>query len=105
MAEFEGSLEAFSQINTSVYAYSTDSVENAAAMISKHGLTLPVLCEVNGPEMVEKLGVYYEEKRNILHANSYVLKGNQIMSITISNGPIGRTTARDVLGYIKFLQK
>jgi hypothetical protein len=55
--------------------------------------------------MVEKLGVYYEERRNILHANSFVLKDDKVISLTVSNGPIGRMTASDALGMIKFLQK
>jgi len=66
---------------------------------------MPIICEVNGPEMVEKLGAYYEERRNILHANSYVLKEDKIMSLTISNGPIGRITEKDALSYIKWMQK
>jgi hypothetical protein len=74
-------------------------------MIEKHGFTMPILAEVNGPEMVEKLGVYYEERRNILHANSFVLKDDKVISLTISNGPIGRLTTSDALSMIKFLQK
>ena len=105
LAEFEEKLDQFSPINASVYAYSTDSIENTKAMIEKHGFTMPILAQVNGPEMVEKQGVYYEERRNILHANSFVLKDDKVISLTISNGPIGRMTASDALGMIKFLQK
>ena len=74
-------------------------------MIEEHGYTIPILSGVNGPEMVEKLGVYYEERRNVLHANNFVLKGDKIMSLTISNGPIGRITADDAIRFIKFNQK
>ena len=74
-------------------------------MIEEHGFTMPIICEVNGPELVEKLGIYYEEKRNILHANSFILEGEKIKSLTISTGPIGRITASDTLGFINFHQK
>ena len=73
-------------------------------MMEKHKLTMPIICEVNGPEMVEKLGAYYDAERNILHANGYVLKGDKVMSLTISNGPIGRITASDALSYIEYMQ-
>ena len=74
-------------------------------MIEKLELTMPIICGVDGPEMVEKLGAYYSSERNILHANSYVLKGDKIMSLTISNGPIGRITASDAFSYIEYMQQ
>ena len=98
-------MEKFSQYKTSVYAYSTDSIEETKEIVERNELTLPILCEVNGPEMSEKLGVYYEESRNILHTNSYILKVDKVLSLTISNGPIGRITAVDAFAFIRFLQK
>lgn len=98
-----GEIEA---LGVSVYALSTDSREEAQQTAEKHDLTFPVMFGMDGPKTAELLGSYYEERRNIIQPTNFILgPDKKILSVTLSNGPVGRLTPEDVVRFVSFHQK
>lgn len=90
----------------SVVALSTDDLEHAKDSVYRSGATFPVIYGVDGPALAQTWGGYYEERRNVLHATSFLLRpGGVIASATYSTGPIGRITALEAVRMTLFLRR
>ncbi len=106
MADYQSHIGELEQAAVSVYAHSTDSLEHARETVDKHGLTYPVIYGVDGPQLSQTWGSYYEERRRILHATAFILRPDHtIASATYSTGPVGRLVAADALAIVRFYQK
>ncbi|GAB4557205.1 MAG: hypothetical protein Tsb0020_01130 [Haliangiales bacterium] len=89
-----------------MYALSTDDHQRASEVVSEHQLTYPVIYGVNGPQLAQAWGSYYEARRDILHATGFIIGADKrVRSATYSTGPVGRLVAGDVLGFIQFVRK
>ena len=89
-----------------VYFLSTDPLEEAKAMVDKHGVTFPVIYGMDGPKTAETLGAYYEERRNIVQPAGFLLgPEKKIINVTTSSGPVGRITVEDILRVVAFYRK
>ena len=90
----------------SVFALSTDDLAHAQETVGKAGVTYPVLYGVDGPALSRAWGAYYEERRKILHATSFLLRPEgSIASATYSTGPVGRLSATEAIRMTLFLRK
>jgi peroxiredoxin len=106
LAEYQFHLGILEQAGISVYALSTDPLDKAGETIAKAGVTFPVLHGVDGPQTAAAWGSYYEQRRNILHATSFILRPDRtIASATYSTGPVGRLLATDAVRVVNFYRK
>jgi peroxiredoxin len=93
-------------LGISLYALSTDPLEEAKATVEKNGLSFPVLYGMDGPKTAEVLGAYYEERRNIIQPTNFIIgPDRKIISVTLSSGPVGRLSAEDVIRIVGFYKK
>ncbi len=106
MADYQAHRAQFEQNGIAVYALSTDDAQHAQEMVERHGLSFPVLYGVDGPATAAAWGAHYEERRNIIHATSFILQpSRRIANATYSTGPAGRLVAEDALRVVAFLKK
>ena len=106
MADYQFHLGLLEQGGISVYALSTDDLEHAKSTVDKIGVTFPVLYGVDGPALAAAWGGYYEQRRNILHATSFILRPERtIASATYSTGPVGRVTPVEAARIVAFYRK
>lgn len=90
----------------SVIAASTDSQEHARETKDALGLTMPIGFGLPLEATAEKLGAYYETRRQILHATGFLLKPDGTISIAVySSGAIGRLAPDDVVRLVDFFEK
>ncbi len=105
MAEYQQLTSAFKNEGVSVYALSTDNLENAKKLATAAKANFPVLYGVDGPALSRTWGSYYEQRRNILHATAFVLHPDHtILSATYSTGAVGRLDAKDALSVVLFFK-
>lgn len=106
MADFQKHRADIEALNTSVYALSTDPLDQAAITVEQHGLDFPVIYGVDGPKTAELLGAWYEARRNIVQPANFILNPKrEIVQLSMAMGPIGRFTTEDVLRNLKFMQE
>lgn len=106
MADYQANIAKHEAAGISIYALSTDNEEDARKMVDEEGLTYPVIYGVNGAQLTEVWGTYYEEKRNILQPSSYIINPEgKLLSGTSSTGPVGRLESIDVLKVVEFYSK
>lgn len=106
MADYQARLAELEAAGISVFALSTDDPEHARETVARHGVTFPVLHGVDGPAVSRAWGSYYEERRDILHATSFVVRPDHtIASATYSTGPVGRLVAGDALAIVSFYRR
>ena len=89
-----------------VAAASVDRLEDARKTVETHGLTYPLGYGLNVRDVAAATGAFFEEKRGILHATSYVVAPDRtVANAAYSSGPVGRLMARDCTGLIDFRSK
>ncbi len=64
-----------------------------------------MLYGLDGPMTAASLGAFYERRRNIIQPCAFILHAGSIVSANYSTGPVGRLTAGDALGLIRFMQQ
>jgi len=106
LADYQFHLGLLEQSGVSVYALSTDDLEHAKSTVDKAGVTFPVLYGMDGPKLAAAWGGFYEERRNILHATTFILRPDHaIASATYSTGPVGRVTPVEAARIVAFYKK
>ncbi len=106
MADFQQQLPEFERRGVTVVAASVDTPEDARKTVETHGLTYPLGYGLKVREVAAATGAFFEEKRGILHATSFVIAPDgTVANAAYSSGPIGRVTAKDCIGLIDFRTK
>lgn len=60
--------------------------------------TFPIAYGLRVPQDAEKVGAYWEERREMIHATNFILDSEKkITQACCSTGPIGRIVAEDAL--------
>jgi len=99
-------MEKFSQENVAVIALSVDPLEKAREMAAKAGATFPIAYGLKVPEDADKVGAYWEERRQIIHATNFIIDSDRkVTQACYSIGPIGRIVAEDALRSIQGAKK
>lgn len=103
MADFQENLAEFEQRNTRIIGLSVDPLEDAQELIDKLGLTFDVAYGLEHMEFATKTGAFYEVRRSIIHATSFLLYGTgEVLAASYSTNPIGRYNAIDCQRVIDF---
>ena len=106
MADFQQHLSEFDRRSAVVVAASVDTPEDAGKTVETHGLTFPLGYGLNGRDVAGATGAFFEERRGILHATSFVVAPDRtVANASYSTGPIGRLMAKDCIGLIDFRTK
>ena len=81
-----------------IIAASVDSEADTQALVEALNLTYSVGYGLSYLDVSEKTGAFYEVRREILHATSFILnKDGTVAHAVYSTGPIGRITVDDAL--------
>ena len=87
-------------------ALSVDPLEKARETAEKLQLTFPVAYGLEVPRDADKVGAFWEERRQIIHATGFILDADKkVVHASYSIGPIGRIVAADALSHIQFFKK
>src|SRR5436309_2861450 len=99
-------MEEFRRENTDVVALSVDPIDKANELGEKPRATFPIGYRQKVPEDADKVGAYWEDRRKIIHAPSFIIdsdkKRTQACFVT---GPIGRIVAGHALSSIRGAKK
>lgn len=98
MADYQSRLEELESRNARLIAASVDSKEDAQAVVEMLGLTYAVGYGLGFMEFSEKTGAFYEVRRSIIHATSFILRRDGTVAHAVyATGPIGRLTVDDCI--------
>ena len=87
-------------------ALSVDPLEKARGTAEKLQLTFPVAYGLEVPRDADKVGAFWEDRRQIIHATDFILDADKkVVDASYSIGPIGRIVAADALSHIQFFKK
>ncbi len=103
MVAFEQKKDELEALGISVFAGSVDTGDHAEDVAGE--VSFPVAQGVSR-EIGEKLGSWWEERRQIVQPTEFVMRGDgTIINASYSDGPLARTDAGDVCGLVSFIKK
>ena len=84
-------------------ATSADSPEEAATMQKDHQVPFPIAHSLDVVAFSEKTGAFLSKDRDYLHATAFIIRPDGKVALAVySTGPVGRLTAKEAGGYIKW---
>lgn len=109
LRSFQSGLAKLAEEGIGVVSLSSDSREQASAMVAEHGLEFPVAHGASVDVVASALGVYYDpHPAHVpphLHSAGFVLDaGGTVLLAVYSSGAIGRLVWQDVLGLVRYLK-
>jgi peroxiredoxin len=106
LAAFARATAKLTEAGARVVAISADTRADAEAMAAELRLPFPVACEVDPDKLAGLIGNYVGAdmpRRYAQTTNVLLDPDGKVMIAVYSNGPIGRLTPSDVLGYLAYL--
>lgn len=102
---FARALSDLDAVGASVVSLSADSGEDAAAMVESHGISFPVGHSASPSQLAELTGAFVHNDPSYVQATGFVLdpEGRVLLS-TYSSGAVGRLTAPDAVGFIRYVR-
>lgn len=83
-----------------------DTEEDAQKTIDECGINFALGYGADCKVVSERIGCFYEERRQILHSTGYVLRPDGTVAVGVySTGPIGRLVWQDVIALVQFYKK
>ena len=106
---FQAGLSKLTQEGIGVVSISTDTQEQALAVVAENKFEFAVGYGVSVDAVAEALGVYYDPKpahtAPHLHSAGFVLgPGAKVLNAVYSSGAIGRLVWQDVLGLVQYIK-
>lgn len=102
MADYQAHLADFEEAGAGILALSVDPLEKAKGIVEELELEFPVAYGLQVPRDADKIGAFWEERRQILHATNFILDGSgKVVHACYATGPIGRIAAADALRSIR----
>ena len=103
MAGYEEKKAELADLGVTVYVASVDSGDEAQTVAAELSFGIG---EGVTRETADTIGVWWEERRNIIQPSEFVLRrGGKIVQSSYSDGPLARTLAEDVCVFVGFLRK
>ena len=98
MADYQSRLGELESRNARLIAASVDSKEDAESLVEMLGLTFSVGYGLDFMDFAQKTGAFYEVRRSIIHATSFILRRDGTVAHAVyATGPIGRLTVDDCI--------
>lgn len=103
---FERAQSELAEIGASVVSLLVDDEETTKALVEKHHLTFPVGHSADAHKLSELTGAFVNPDPVYVQATGFILdpEGQVILS-TYSSGAIGRLTADDTVGLIRYTRQ
>jgi len=103
---FQRALEDLTALNAGVVSLSVDDEATTQALIEKHRLSFPVGHSADADKISALTGAFVNPEPHYLQATGFVLDpaGGVVVSV-YSSGAIGRVTAEDAVGLIRYAQE
>lgn len=105
LAGFARAVATFNELGIQVVALSVDDEATTAALVEKLRLPFPVAYGVDADHVAALTGAYVNRQPLHLQTTGFVLdpSGNVITAV-YSSGAIGRLTADDVAGFVRYVK-
>jgi peroxiredoxin len=101
LADYQSRLEELESRNARLIAASVDSKEDTQSLVEILGLTFSMGYGLDFMDFAEKTGAFYEVRRSIIHATSFILRRDGTVAHAVyATGPIGRLTVDDCIRMI-----
>ena len=101
MADYQSRLEELESRNARLIAASVDAKEDTQSLVEILGLTFSMGYGLDFMDFAEKTGAFYEVRRSIIHATSFILRRDGTVAHAVyATGPIGRLTVDDCIRMI-----
>lgn len=98
MADYQSRLEELESRNARLIAVSVDSKEDTQSLVEMLGLTFSMGYGLNFMEFAQQTGAFYEVRRSIIHATSFLLRQDGTVAHAVyATGPIGRLSVDDCI--------
>jgi len=98
LADYQSRLGELESRNARLIAASVDSKEDAESLVEMLGLTFSVGYGLDFMDFAQKTGAFYEVRRSIIHATSFILRRDGTVAHAVyATGPIGRLTVDDCI--------
>lgn len=105
LSSFGRAQEKLAGLNAKVMAVSVDDEETASATVKKHHLGFPVGYSADADEVAAVVGSYTNIDPKYLQSTGFVLATDgTVLTAVYSSGAIGRLTADDVIGFLRYIQ-
>jgi len=83
-----------------------DPPDKAKEMVERTRATFPVGYGLKVPADAEKVGAYWEDRRKIIHATTFIIDAEKkVTQACYATGPIGRIVAEDALRSVQGAKK
>lgn len=101
---FARALPDLDAVGAAVVSISADGRDDAGTMVESHGLTFPVGHSASPPQLAELTGAFVHEDPSYVQATGFILDPDgRVLLSTYSTGAVGRLTAPDAVGFIKYV--
>ena len=103
---FERASQTLAETGARVVALSVDDEEVTAALVERHGLTMPIGWGADAGALAAATGAFVDGEGGFLQSTGFVLdpSGKVVVSV-YSSGAIGRLVPEDVVGMIRYLRE
>ena len=98
MVAYNFVLDTFETIGVQVLALSTDPLTDTQALARTYRLDFPLVCELDYPSVVDKLGSYRNEDRRSFQATAFILDAKRRVTNSVySTTNVGRLMPDEAL--------
>lgn len=105
LAGFARAAASFADIGIQVVALSVDDEATSTALVEKHRLPFPVGYGADLHAVAQATGAYINKERGCLQTTGFVLDPDgKVITAVYSSGAIGRLTAEDVAGFVRYVK-
>lgn len=105
LSSFGRAMNKLEDVNAKVVALSVDDESTTAATREKHELTFPLGHSADADQIASLVGSYTSTEPKYLESTGFVLSPQgKVLNAVYSSGAIGRLTADDVVGFLRYVQ-
>lgn len=105
LASFSRASETLAELDAKVVALSVDDEPTSAELVEKHKLKFPVGHSADADRVSKATGAYLSADHSYLQSSGFVLDPEgKVITAVYSSEAIGRLTADDVVGYLRYLK-
>lgn len=102
----ERSSHNLAEAGARVVALSVDNEPETAALVDRHGLTMPIGYGADAAKISDATGAFVDREGGYLQSTGFLLdpSGKVVISV-YSSGAIGRLVPEDVVGMLRYLRE
>jgi len=103
---FERAGQGLAEVGARVVALSVDDEEMTAALVVRHGLTMPIGFGADATSISAATGAFVDREQGYLQSTGFILDPSGKVALSVySSGAIGRLVPEDVVGMLRYLRE